>query len=134
MSRVRIFVGGERNKTNAEFSALVAATEAQQRRGLLGVKYLPAFTGMLFPLVRNGTPPVMTMAKMQMPLDFIFISPAAHPLHDSPEHGVVSLILTVPGGQDAPVVGPVGAVYVLELAAGSAGRVAGDRVYIERVS
>jgi len=54
------------------FDVYLALTQAQQSRGLMRVRYLPEFTGMLFPYER---PRVLSMwmKNTYIPLDILFI-------------------------------------------------------------
>jgi uncharacterized protein len=61
----------------ARFAAYLAVTPAQQERGLMFVKELPAGTGMLFP---QPTPRIMTMwmKNTLIALDMVFIAADGH--------------------------------------------------------
>jgi hypothetical protein len=54
------------------FDVYLAETEAQQRRGLMNVRKLPAFTGMLFDYDFTS-PRSMWMKNTYIPLDILFI-------------------------------------------------------------
>ncbi len=56
----------------AHLRVQVARTEAQRERGLMGVRYLPAHTGMLF-VFDTDAPIEFWMKDTLVPLDMIFI-------------------------------------------------------------
>jgi uncharacterized membrane protein (UPF0127 family) len=57
----------------AEIRVQVASTEEQRERGLMGVKHLPAHTGMLFIFERDA-PVAFWMKDTLIPLDMVFIA------------------------------------------------------------
>ena len=90
------------------FDIYLALNNAQQRRGLMHVRHLPAFTGMLF-VYRDASIHSMWMKNTFIPLDILFIR----------ADGTVSSIAknTVP--QSLESISSIEAVnYVLELNAG----------------
>jgi uncharacterized membrane protein (UPF0127 family) len=57
----------------AHLRVQVARTEAQRERGLMGVRYLPAHTGMLF-VFDTDAPIEFWMKDTLVPLDIVFIA------------------------------------------------------------
>ncbi len=113
-------------RTNLRVTAPVAATETERIQGLHGRTSLGPYEGLLFRFPPQPPPIAMTMAKMLMPLDFIFI-------------GNVGKVLTImhiahraAAGRVPPVLGPA-VPWVLEVPSGFARRhrlVRGDLVSI----
>lgn len=103
------------------FDVHVAATPAEQRRGLMFVRELPPFGGMLF-VYRRDAVRSMWMKNTFIPLDMLFVradGTIASLATDTEPQSLRSI------SSDAPV------RYVLELNAGTAARLgidAGDRM------
>jgi uncharacterized membrane protein (UPF0127 family) len=91
-------------------SAAIATTEAERIQGLHGHAFLGANDGMLFWFPKQATPIAMTMAKMLIPLDIIFIGEDLTIRH---------IVREVPAGRVPPVIGPP-VPWVLEVPAGFA--------------
>lgn len=111
-------------RRGAHVVAAVASTEEQRIQGLHGRAVpLGPNEGMLFVFPDQAPPLAMTMAKMKIPLDFIFVGynqKIAHIAH------------RVPAGRQAPILGPA-VPWVLEAPFGFARRhrlVVGDDVVI----
>jgi len=105
-------------------SATVATTEAERIQGLHGHVFLGANDGMLFWFPRQATPIAMTMAKMLIPLDFVFIGEDLTVRH---------IVREVPAGRASPVTGPP-VPWVLEVPAGFVRHyklARGDRAVVE---
>jgi len=65
--RLTATIGGER------FSLIVARTETEIARGLMGVESMPADEGMWFELDPNDGPPAFWMANCRIPLDLAYL-------------------------------------------------------------
>ena len=111
-------------RTKAWTNAVTALTEAERINGMHGYQALGPNEGMLFAFPQQPSPISMTMAKMLIPLDIIFIGGdglvkhIAHRLH---------------AGRPTPALGPA-VPWVLEVPSGFARRhriVCGDLVIIK---
>lgn len=108
-------------RTGATVDARVAFTEEERIRGLHGCTGLAPNEGLLFLFPEQRDPIAMTMAKMLIPLDIIFIG------SDLTVHHIAH---RVRAGRQQPVLGPA-VPLVLEVPFGFARRsriVCGDRV------
>jgi uncharacterized membrane protein (UPF0127 family) len=100
-----------------EIRVQVAKTEEQREHGLMGVKYLPPHTGMLFLFEKDG-PVAFWMKDTLIPLDMVFIG----------QDGIVRRVYanvpvvarTLPDAQIPIEQGT--AKYVIELPAGEAAK------------
>lgn len=115
-------------RQKAWVNATVSATEAERVQGLHGHAFLGANTGMLFWFPPTQSAPIaMTMAKMMIPLDIIFIGNSGKLL-------IITYIANrIPPGRQRPVLGPA-VPWVLEVPAGFVRRhklTRGDHVIIE---
>jgi uncharacterized membrane protein (UPF0127 family) len=113
-------------RTNLRVSAPVASTEAERVQGLHGRTSLGPYEGMLFRFPPQPPPIWMTMTKMQIPLDIIFIGNVGKVLT------IMHIAHRVAAGRVPPVLGPA-VPWVLEVPFGFArrhGLVRGDIVSI----
>lgn len=101
-----------RNGEPERVHALVPHELEERLRGLRGVRFLPAGSGMLFEFDGESRP-FMTMEGVRLPLDILFIGT---------DERVLRIVHAVPG--QAQISGPVTTRYVLELPYGySRGRI-----------
>lgn len=99
-------------RTGASVMADVADTEAAKIQGLHGRTSLGPNEGMLFAFAPQNPPIAMTMAKMLIPLDFVFIGRDGKITH---------IAHRIRAGRAAPVLGPA-VPWVLEVPFGFARR------------